>query len=245
MKIIVHYLAQVRQAAGRATAGRSNWIGHARCGTRHPRRPGAAARRCAACCWTRRGEPQPALLLFVGDSRCQRNRHWGTGTRSRCCRPWPADRGTHMEPKPTLSESERGRYEWQLWVPGFGERGTGTAQGRLGADVACRRRRRRRRLRVGGGRRRPARAGSRRRRAAQRPQPPTAHDHRLGRPAARRSRAARRLARTESAGRDRNGRRERQRGQRRAAGRPGGSRRRLRPAVRRTVAAEPRGRAAG
>ncbi len=28
-----------------------------------------------------------------------------------------------MESKQTLSEGERGRYEWQLWVPGFGIEG--------------------------------------------------------------------------------------------------------------------------
>src|SRR4051794_27515457 len=40
----------------------------------------------------------------------------GTATPSRCSHPW---RGADMG----LTDAERARYEWQLWVPDFGERG--------------------------------------------------------------------------------------------------------------------------
>src|SRR4051794_40618636 len=52
----------------------------------------------------------------------RKRRRCETATSSHCCRRSRGDEAA-MRPEKSLSDADRDRYQWQLWVPGFGEEG--------------------------------------------------------------------------------------------------------------------------
>ena len=123
MQVAVRYMAQLRSATG--VAGESiELVGSAtafdlvqQLAARH----GEGLRRLLL---GGDGRPQPAVLVFVGDEQVLAADAVPLegGRRGHAA---VAGRGgiLAMMPGPPLTEAERERFQWQLWVPGFGEEG--------------------------------------------------------------------------------------------------------------------------
>lgn len=120
MKIRIYYLAQLKNAIGRAeevidlpqSVSDSGSVGFtvgqllAHLGASHP-----PLRRLLL---TSEGTPQPTLLIFVRDEQTSVAHVLHDGEEVTLLTPIAGG---------ALSEEERARYAWQLWIPGFGEAG--------------------------------------------------------------------------------------------------------------------------
>ena len=69
------------------------------------------------------GKPQKALLFLVNDEQVHADSEESLRDGDRVTLMPPISGGAPLEPPATLTDEERAVYEWQMWVPEFGEAG--------------------------------------------------------------------------------------------------------------------------